>query len=191
MRLPCSKESVKRIATYARENPVIIPTDTLYGLSMSIEGDITRVFELKKRPLDKPIPIGVSSIEMMESLGHINRTARILVENFMPGALTIVVESRGKVPWDTIALRIPAHPIPLALMEEIGAITLTSANIAGDKPPRRIEDTLKLNVAYRVDCGVLPGTPSTVVSVVGEEIKLIREGVIPFHTIRTLLEEIE
>ncbi len=191
MILPCSRESVKRIATYARENPVIIPTDTLYGLSMSIEGDITRVFELKKRPVDKPIPIGVSNIEMMESLGHITKMARILVENFMPGALTIVVKSRSKVPWNTVALRIPAHPIPLALIEEIGPITLTSANISGDKPPTSIEDTLKLNVAYRVDCGVLPGTPSTVVSVVGGEIKLIREGAIPIKVIRTFLEETE
>ncbi len=189
MILPCSSDSVEKISDYARNNPVIIPTDTLYGLSMSIYGDVRKIYQLKRRGLEKKIPVGVSSVEMMDSLAHLDDRARKLVKKFMPGPLTIVLKSRIERWGNTIALRIPAHSIPLLLIEKIGPITLTSANISGDKPPRRVEHTMKLDVKYRIDCGELPGKVSTVVSLVGGEVKLIRPGAIPFSAILKFLEE--
>ena len=189
MILPCTSSSVDKIKEYAKKEPVIIPTDTLYGLSMSIYGDVSEIYRLKRRNLEKKIPVGVSTLEMMKTLAVIDERAEKLVERFMPGPLTIVVPS--KVPdWsESIALRIPAHTIPLLLIEKIGPITLTSANISGGKPPKTIEDTMKLEVKYRIDCGELPGKQSTIVSLVGKKIKLIRSGAIPFSVILKILEE--
>ncbi len=189
MILPCSVESVERIAEYAKREPVVIPTDTLYGLCMSVEGDITKVYTLKKRDLNKPIPVGVASIEMMEELAYMDSRARKLVAHFMPGPLTVVLKARKRIfGWEKIALRIPNHPIALALIEKIGPVTLTSANISGERPPVVIEDTMKIDVRYRIDCGKLGGRASTVVDLT-EGIKLIREGAIPYSHILDFLEE--
>jgi len=181
--LPCEKSSVDRIADYAREEPVVMPTDTLYGLCMSIEGDVDKIYRLKGRSVEKKIPVGVASIEMMRRIARLDSRAERLVRAFLPGPLTLVLENRG-VPWldETVAVRIPAHSLTIYLMEKIGPVTLTSANVSGEKAPESIGDTMKLDVKYRVDCGRLMGKPSTIVSLVGE-VKLIREGAIPFSTI--------
>ncbi|MCD6370299.1 MAG: threonylcarbamoyl-AMP synthase [Thermoplasmata archaeon] len=189
MILPCGLKSVEKIAEYAKIRPVIIPTDTLYGLCMSIHGDISKVYKLKRRDLSKPIPIGVANLKMMKSLVFLSETAKILINRFMPGPLTLVLKAKKKIfGWDKIAVRIPNHPIPLALMERIGPITLTSANISGEKNPVTIEDTMKIEVKYRIDCGKLEGKPSTVVDLT-EGINLIREGAIPYSQILKVLEE--
>ena len=126
---------------------------------------------------------------MMESIAVLTEEARRVAEAFLPGAVTLVLESRiPEITGDTVGVRIPDHEIPRELARLIGPITLTSANISGEKPPRRIEDTEKLRVRYRIDCGELPGVASTVVSFVGG-IRLIREGAIPFSSILRVLEE--
>jgi len=186
--LPCRKESVDKIAEYAKNEPVVMPTDTLYGLCMSIEGDINKIYELKGRSLEKKIPVGVANIEMMSEIAEVTPQAERLIRAFMPGPLTLVLKNKG-VKWlgDTVAVRIPAHTLTIYLMEKIGPITLTSANISGEKAPSVIEDTMKLDVKYRVDCGRLMGKPSTIVKLV-DGIELIREGAIPFKSIMKVLE---
>ncbi len=189
MILPCSPDSVEKIKEYAKKDPVIVPTDTLYGLSMSIQGNIEKIYKLKRRNLEKKIPVGVSSLEMMKHLASIDERGEKLVKRFMPGPLTIVVPSKIPEWGETVALRIPAHTISLLLIEKIGPITLTSANLSGGKPPKTIEDTMELEVKYRIDCGELLGKPSTIVSLVEEKVKLIRSGAIPFSAILKILEE--
>ncbi len=189
MILPCRKESVDRIAEYARQEPVVMPTDTLYGLCMSIYGDVNKIYRLKGRSFEKKIPVGVASVEMMHEVAELTPQAKKLVRAFMPGPLTLVLKNKG-IDWldDTVAVRIPAHTLTIYLMEKIGPITLTSANLSGEKAPESIEDTMKLNVQYRVDCGKLMGKPSTIVSLVSG-VKLIREGAIPFSAILKVLGE--
>jgi len=185
--LPCKKESVDKLAEYAKKEPVVMPTDTLYGLCMSIYGDVKKIYKLKGRSFDKKIPVGVASIEMMRKVAYITPETERLVRVFMPGPLTLVLKNKG-VSWleDTVAVRIPAHTLTIYLMEKIGPITLTSANISGEKAPEKIEDTMKLDVKYRIDCGKLMGKPSTIVSLV-DGVKLIREGAIPFSAILKVL----
>ena len=183
MILPCNKSSVEIVEEYAKDEPVIIPTDTLYGLAMSIYGNIEKIYTLKKRNLEKKIPIGVYDLDMIEKIAVVDDIARNLIEEFMPGALTIIIESKiPEITGPTVGVRIPNHEIPRELARRIGPITLTSANISGEKNPRIIEDTMKLDVKYRIDCGELSGEPSTIVSLV-DGIKLIREGAIPFSAI--------
>ncbi len=189
MILPCTKESVDIIADFAKEEPVIVPTDTLYGLAMSIYGDLKKIYLIKKRDTDKKLPVGVADMEMMQSIAEVDSRAEILVRNFMPGALTLILRSRiPEITGDTVGVRIPDHFIPIALMRKIGPLTLTSANKSGALNPVRVEDALDLNVKYAIDCGNLSGMPSTIVSLV-DGIKLIRAGAIPFSAILNLLEE--
>ncbi len=185
--LPCRKESVDEIAEYVRREPVVMPTDTLYGLCMSIGGNVEKIYELKGRSWDKKIPVGVASVEMMREIAEVTPEAENLIRAYMPGPLTLILRNRG-VPWleETVAVRIPAHTLTIYLMEKIGPITLTSANISGEKAPESVEDTMKLDVKYRIDCGKLIGKPSTIVSLV-DGVKLIREGAIPFSAILKVL----
>ena len=155
---------------------------------MSIHGNIEKIYKLKRRDLKKKIPVGVSSLEMIKQLAIIDERGEKLVKRFMPGPLTIVLPSKVPELGETVALRIPAHTIPLLLIEKIGPITLTSANISGGKPPKTVGDTMEIDVKYRIDCGELPGKPSTIVSLV-DEVKLIRSGAIPFSAILKILEE--
>ena len=188
MILPCKRKSTDKIAGYARKEPVVIPTDTLYGLSMSIYGPINRIFELKKRnPINK-IPVGVLNLDMMRKIAYVSPRDIKIVHEFMPGPLTIVLESKiPQITGETVGVRIPNHVIPLWLMEKIGPVTLTSANISGETAPRKIEDTMHLDVKYRINCGALPGIPSTVISLVNG-VNLIRDGAIPFSAILKILE---
>jgi len=189
MILPCELWAIDVIEDYARENPVIIPTDTLYGLSMSIYGDLRRIYALKAREPAKKISVGVYDKGMIENIAVLDERAERLIEKFMPGALTIVLESKiPKITGSSVGVRVPKHPIPRELSKRIGPITLTSANISGERNPRNIKDTCKLEVPYRIDCGELLGKPSTVVSLL-KEVKLIRVGAIPFSAILKVLEE--
>ena len=187
--LPCRKESVDKIAEYAKNEPVVMPTDTLYGLCMSIEGNINKIYKLKGRSIEKKIPVGVANIVMMSKIAEITPEAEKLIKAFMPGPLTLVLKNKG-VKWlkDTVAVRIPAHTLTIYLMEKIGPITLTSANISGEKAPSVIEDTMKLEAQYHIDCGRLMGKPSTIVKLV-EGVELIRKGAIPMASIMRVLEE--
>lgn len=187
MILPCRKESVDEIVEYVRNEPVVVPTDTLYGLVMSIDGDVEKIYRLKGRSFEKKIPVGVANLEMMRNVARVTPEAEKLIRAFMPGPLTLVLENLS-VPWleETVAVRIPAHTLAIYLMEKVGPVTLTSANISGEKAPVSIEDTMKIDVEYRIDCGPLLGKPSTIVSLV-DGVKLIREGAIPFSSILSVL----
>ena len=189
MILPCDIRSVDAVENYAKSEPVVVPTDTLYGLAMSIYGDVGKIYRIKGRDSGKKIPVGVYDMAMLEDIAYLGDDARKIAEHFLPGALTLVLRSRiPAVTGPTVGVRIPDHEIPRELARRIGPITLTSANKSGEKSPVRIEDTMKLDVRYRIDCGELSGVPSTVVSFV-DEIRLIREGAIPFREILRVLEE--
>ena len=189
MILPCELWAIDVMEDYARESPVIIPTDTLYGLSMSIYGNLKRIYILKGREPAKKISVGVYDKRMIESIAVLDERAERLIEEFMPGALTLVLESKiPKITGPSVGVRIPKHTMPRELSKRIGPITLTSANISGARNPRTIKDTCKLDVTYRVDCGELLGKPSTVISLLNE-VKLIRAGAIHFSAILKVLEE--
>jgi len=187
--LRCNEDSVRVIARHAKNEPVVIPTDTLYGLAMSVYGPIEKIYKLKNRELEKKIPIGVASIEMMREIAYVEPVSEKLVQAFMPGPLTLVLKSKiPEITGPTVGVRIPDHFVPLRLMSLIGPITMTSANISGEAPPDTIEKTMNVNVKYRIDCGKLPGTASTVVSMI-DGVKLIRAGAISFSAILKVMGE--
>ena len=184
-----------------RGGVVSFPTDTLYALGADALDDaaVARVFAIKARRLDNPLPLFVSSAEMASDLGALSREARLLVERFWPGALTIVVrklpsfESLALSGGETVALRAPDHPIALDLLARLGRpITATSANLSGGPNPEDASEvTRQLNgaVDYVLDGGACPiGQASTIVdcSTAGG-IKVLRQGAISEDEIRAVL----
>ena len=170
---------------------VAYPTDTVYGLGASMQsaGAVERIFAVKSRPRQMALPLLVGSVAHIEELAeHISPAARCLIEAFLPGALTLVLRASGLVPTylrakeGTIALRIPGHPVPLALIAGIGAaIVGTSANLSG-KPSSATAEEVRSQFGDKVDliidgsgCG---GKESTIVDVTGDTFIVLRSGAV-------------
>jgi L-threonylcarbamoyladenylate synthase len=165
---------------------VIYPTDTLYGLACNAldEKAILNVYDVKKRPLTKPLPIAVSSLEMMRRYAVVTEKAEVLAKHFLPGALTIILNKKGlpsalTANTDKVAIRIPNSKVALKLIELAGMpITATSANISGRPPPISAEEAAKQlrDVDVVLDGGRLSARiPSTIIDLTGAP-KIIREG---------------
>lgn len=179
-------------AVYSIQNGKIIvyPTDTLYGIGADIFDDdaVRRVFEIKKRPYDQPLSVAVASLEDIEDIAFVNDNARRLVEFFLPGPLTVILNKKNHVSYlvtaglETIAVRIPDNEIALRLLSVVGAITATSANIHGQKTPSTIDEIKAQfkchDVAVYIDCGRLEGDASTIVDMTSDEPVVLRQGVI-------------
>lgn len=191
MILQATEESIRSAAEQLRSCGVVaIPTETVYGLACSIEcpDAIARVFALKGRPADNPLIVHVASVEQALALAHDvdHDVLRRLGEAFWPGPLTVVVRRADCVPdsisggLDTVALRIPAHPVALEIIRRAGVpLAAPSANVSGRPSPTRaqhVEDDLRGAVPV-VDAGPCEyGLESTVVRVVGHELLILRQG---------------
>ncbi|MFQ5934127.1 MAG: L-threonylcarbamoyladenylate synthase [Dehalococcoidia bacterium] len=171
---------------------VAYPTDTLYGLGAHafIEEAVERVYEVKGREEDKPMPLLLGSIEDLRLVAEkIPEMAVALATRFWPGALTLVLYSLPSVPTkvtgggNTVAVRVPNHPVPRELVRRLGApITGTSANRSGGPSPVTagdVREQLANLVDLIIDGGTCPSSqPSTVVDVAGDRPVLVREGVV-------------
>lgn len=169
---------------------VAYPTESFYGLGVDAfnENAIKKLFDIKKRPPDKPVPIIVGSKEILKSIvKSIPQEAESLIERFWPGALTIVFEAIDTLPemliagTGKIAVRIPGDSFALKLA--IAAdfpITATSANLSGMPPaqePIEVINYFGEAIDLVVDGGKTPGEkPSTIVDVTATPIKVLRDG---------------
>lgn len=174
-----------------------IPTDTLYGLAADIFNPtaLDRVFAVKGRSEDQALPVLISGWEQVERVAKdIPTQAKGLAERFWPGPLTLVVLRSEGVPdrltagGPTVALRMPAHPVPIELINGLGGpISGTSANISGGADPSTLEELtaqIGARVDYVVNSGPAPrGTASTVVDITSQRPKLLREGAISFELV--------
>lgn len=176
---------------------VVIPTDTVYGLAVDPfrAGATERLIALKARPADLALPVLVASIEQALALAAegLAPVARRLMERFWPGGLTLVVPRRRGLGLDvglvdamtegaTVGLRLPAHPVPVALASRVGPLATTSANLHGLATPPTAQGVIEQlggGVALVLDAGACGGQPSTVVSFVDGEVRVLREGAIP------------
>ncbi len=158
---------------------IVYPTETLYGLGGDPfrEGMMDKIKEIKDAPSDKKISIAYKSLEHASEFVDLPELAWDLGKEFLPGPLTLVVEtSKG-----TEGIRIPDHPLAQAIIDDFGPITSTSANIHGRPAPREIK-TAKIQLDGRVklyvNCGRCRyGKGSTVVKI-DDDIEVLREGVI-------------
>ena len=171
---------------------VAFPTDTLYGLAAAASNDraVKRLFEVKGRPPNRPLPILIESFDDADVIAKdISPVARHLMEAFWPGGLTLVLRrhprfrSLALAGGETVAVRVPDHPVALELLRRLREpITGTSANLSGLPGPRTAEDVRRQlgdRVDLIVDGGPCPGgIESTVVDCTVEPPRLLREGAV-------------
>ncbi len=176
---------------------VAIPTDTLYGLAADVfsRSAIDRVFAVKGRPKDLALPVLVSNWDQVVKISkNLPSPAQSLANRFWPGGLTLVVEKADGLPEQltaggpTVAVRMPAHPVPIHLIDRLGSpITGTSANISGGPDiPSLVELTDQLGdmVDHVIETGPEPkGIASTIIDITIGIPKLLRQGVIPFDSV--------
>jgi len=171
---------------------IAYPTDTVYGLGacVSIHQAVERVYAVKERPRNMALPLLLADTSQITQVAYpVPPIAWLLIESFLPGALSIVLPRSNSVPdiitggGATVAVRIPAHPVPVALAKGLGTpIVGTSANLSG-KPSALTADEVNSQFGNKIDLiidgGRCPGgKESTVVDVTGETPVILREGAI-------------
>jgi L-threonylcarbamoyladenylate synthase len=167
---------------------VAFPTDTVYGvgaLAFDPRG-ICKLYFAKDRITSKAIPILVGSPNDLNLVtSDVNPLAWNLAKRFWPGALTLVVPRHPDLPteispYSTIGVRMPNHPVALALLERFGPLAVTSANLSGNSNTCTAEDVydqLNGRISIILDGGITPGgTPSTVVDCTGPKPIILRPG---------------
>jgi L-threonylcarbamoyladenylate synthase len=172
---------------------VVIPTDTVYGLACTPyhEQAAGALSALKGRAARKPIALVAASLDwLFECVPELRGRAGVLARALLPGPYTLVLPNPARrYPWltgdrpDTIGVRVPrVEGLAAEIFAAAGAVAATSANRHGDADPRRLEDVspeILAAVAAFVDGGELPGTPSTVLDLTGQETLVLREGAVP------------
>jgi L-threonylcarbamoyladenylate synthase len=173
--------------------PVVLPTDTVYGLcATAYEADaVLRLYELKGREAQQPTALLAADIEtLFECVPELRSRFELIVDALLPGRLTLVVPNPAhRFPWlsgtspDTIGVRVPELEADAkAIVQSVGALAATSANLAGGADPKRLDEVpedIRSGAAVLVDGGELPGTPSTVVDLTGSDPRILREGAVP------------
>jgi L-threonylcarbamoyladenylate synthase len=176
---------------------VVLPTDTVYGIAANAfdKAATAKIFAIKKRPRSLPLPVLVSRPRQAWALcSDIPPYASELAAAFWPGALTLILRSVEGLDWDlgdedgTIAVRMPAHSDLIALLEKVGPVACTSANLSGEPTPDRvaeIKSKLGDTVGIYLDGGPAKADRgSTIVDCTGSEPRIIREGPISSLQVR-------
>lgn len=196
-----ARDELERAARVLRNGGLVaFPTETVYGLganALNAEA-VARIFAAKGRPAESPLIVHTGSAEMARTLvKYWPRHATALAERYWPGPLTLVLPKHPNIPavvtagLDTVGLRVPAHPIALALIREAGLpIAAPSANLFQHLSPTTAEH-VRRGLGDAVDM-ILDGGPttvgieSTVISLAGDEPLLLRPGIIPATEIERL-----
>ena len=181
------------VAALRAGKPVILPTDTVYGLCASPYSaePVERAYALKGREAAKPSALVASDVDMLlECMPELRSRVGPLLRALLPGPLTLVVPNPARrYRWltganqEAIGVRVPDLPEPAAeVLTRVGAVMATSANLPGGEDPRRVDDIpaeILDGVEAVVDGGELPGTPSTVIDLTGDDPRVLREGAVP------------
>jgi L-threonylcarbamoyladenylate synthase len=167
---------------------VVLPTDTVYGLCADPEQEraAREVGRLKGRETMQPIALLARDVDRL--LERVPELDERILRALLPGPYTLVLPNpKRRYPWlggnETIGVRVPDLPATAAaVLDEVGAVLATSANLHGGPDPRRVEDVpaaIRAGAAALVDGGELPGNPSTVLDLTGPEPRVLREGAVP------------
>ena len=183
---------------------VAFPTDTVYGLGAMADNPVAirRIFDIKERPLTQALPLLAADITQAESATYVvSEAARLLMLHFWPGALTLVLPRAAWIPeiltagGATVAVRVPAHPLALALMKVAGGpLVGTSANLHGSPSPVTANDVraqLKSRVDFIIDGGRAPvGIESTIVDMTTSPPRILRQGGVKREAIEQIIVEL-
>lgn len=181
---------------------VVLPTETVYGLFAKAldEKAVDYVYQLKRRPRDKALNLNVASLDDILNFSK-NQPPYLqkLVDGFLPGPLTIILEANDKVPYwvnsdlTTVGFRMPNHPVTLELIREFGPLIGPSANISGQASGASFKKILKdfgQEVLGIEDDAFLTGQDSTIIDLSGSKVKILRQGSIKQEDILAKIREI-
>lgn len=198
------QKAIDLAAGVIKEGGIIIyPTDTVYGIGTDVlrPQSVLKVFEIKRRPLTEPMPVAVSGLDMAHELAFIPENTRELIGSFWPGALTVILRKKPKVPFEAtgggncVGLRAPNHPVPIAIIKKSGLpLIATSANKHGGPNPVTAGEALK-QVGEKVDLCLDAGRteiqrPSTVLDLTKSPPIILRIGSISAEAIKKVLGEV-
>ena len=200
-----SKDISKAVDILNQEELVAIPTETVYGLAGNIysEKAIKAIFEMKKRPFFNPLIVHIHSIDQLEDLVlEIPEKARTLANKFWPGSLTMVMKKKAIVPdlitagKDTVALRIPDHPVALELLKSLHfPLAAPSANPFGSISPTNafhVADYFQSVLPMVLEGGdCRNGIESTIIGFENDEPVLYRLGSISLESIENVVGKIK
>lgn len=194
--------SLSHFAGMLRRGEVVaFPTETVYGLGADAwnADAVAGIFTLKGRPPDNPLIVHVADVETVELFAaEISDDARLLMEQFWPGPLALVFRKRPEVldivtaGLDTVAVRMPDHPVPLRLISEAGPIAAPSANTSGRPSPTRADHVRQ---DFRDEVSIIDGgscqygIESTVLDLTRKPYTILRPGGITQSDLEQVLRQ--
>lgn len=190
-------------AAAKRGELVVLPTDTVYGIgtdAFSHKG-IGNLLRAKASEGSTPTPVLIGSPNALPALAlKVDERIKELVQCFWPGALTLIVKQQPTLNWDlgdtngTVAIRMPMHPVAIELLNMVGPMAVSSANLMDQSPATNIDDAYRQFqdvVSVYLDAGITPvSTPSTILDLTREKIHLIRIGAIGLEEITEVVGEV-
>jgi len=200
--LEADEAGIRRAAEVVRADGLVaFPTETVYGLGANAlsEAAVLRIFEAKDRPRGNPLIVHLGEAGQLATVaGEVTSRVREITARFWPGPLTLVLPRAPVVPLvttgglDTVAVRVPDHPVARALIEASRVpIAAPSANRSGRPSPtlaRHVRDDLDGRIELILDGGPTPvGVESTVLDMTGDSPLLLRPGGIPLESLREAL----
>jgi L-threonylcarbamoyladenylate synthase len=199
-----SKDIQKAAQLLIDNQLVAIPTETVYGLAGNIfsEKAIKNIFSTKKRPFFNPLIVHIPSVASLDDIvTHIPEKAKLLAAAFWPGAMTLVLKKSNKIPdlitagKDTVAVRIPNHPVTLALLKQLSfPLAAPSANPFGCISPTEaahVERYFKNDIQMVLDGGSCAnGIESTIIGFKNDEPIIYRLGALPLEAIEAVIGKV-
>ena len=203
-RIPCADGHRREpavtaaLAAVRRGDLVLIPTESVYALAtdaFSARG-MSALREAKGYDADVPVPVMVGSRGTVAGIAsRVSDDARALMESFWPGGLTLLLTPQSTLAWDLppeapLAVRMPLHPVALALLGASGPLAVTSANLPGLPAPTDVDGALEQMgdvVSLVLDAGPLAddaGLASTIVDATGDPPRVVRPGAVSLDSLR-------
>ena len=200
------RESDLRLASdlLKRGELVAIPTETVYGLAADAKNSaaVAGIFKAKGRPADNPLIVHIAHLEQLNDLvADIPSVAVALSQAFWPGPLTMIFRKSSSIPHevsaglDTVAVRMPSHPVARRIIELSCPLAAPSANRSGIPSPTeasRVAEDMDGRIAAVVDGGACEvGVESTVVDVTGDSVRVLRPGAVTVEMLARVVDNVE
>lgn len=192
------------VAALRRGELVVLPTDTVYGVGADAFAPdaVAAILAAKGRGREMPPPVLIPSVQTLDGLAtHVPVYARDLIRAFWPGPLTLVFVAQSSLMWDlgetngTVAVRMPKDDMALKLLDVVGPMAVTSANVSGQTPAKTILEAqaqLGSAVSVYLDAGPCSDSlPSTMLDCTGEAPVILRAGAVSVVRVQEVLGEVE
>ena len=179
---------IKKIVEALKNGEVVIyPTDTCYGMGADIfnKRAIEKVYQIKGISKSQPFSFICSDLSHISQYARVSDLAYRILKRYLPGPYTFILEGSRQVPKimltkrKTVGIRIPDHPVCLEMVRQLGNPIITTTVSQGDEvfaDPREMAKRFGKQVAVIVDSGIISPEPSSVISLVDDDVEVIRRG---------------